>query len=150
LPAPVSIAHACLGQTFFCLVVALAVLTGPAPVSNMSEEAVKKWRRLGILTLSFIFLQLVAGATLRHTGKGLHVHLTGAALVLIHVQLLARRVLQNFSIRTGLGKLSALMPVLVAVQLILGYIAWKTGPIILTTAHVGVGALIFAATTIAT
>src|SRR5207244_3703300 len=31
LPVPVSVAHACLGQVFFCLNVAIAVLTSPSP-----------------------------------------------------------------------------------------------------------------------
>jgi heme A synthase len=147
LPAAVSISHACLGQIFFCLVVAVAVLTGSAPTAQSPEASIAKLRRLGVLTLSFILLQLVAGAILRHTGKGLHAHLTGALLVFIHVQLLARRVLQTYSFQSGLGKLAASMAVLVILQWFLGYVAWRTGPVIPTTLHVLIGAFLFAGTT---
>ena len=45
LPLAVSVAHACLGQTFFCLTVALALLTGaqwhaPAPAASSALPAV--------------------------------------------------------------------------------------------------------------
>jgi cytochrome c oxidase assembly protein subunit 15 len=149
LPPAVSIGHACLGQVFFCLTVAIAVLTGPFPVPS-APEGLRKLCRLGILTLAFIFLQLVAGATLRHTGQGLHAHLAGAALVLIHVQLLMRRVLQTYTFRSGLGRLAAAMPLFIAVQLVLGYISWRTGPVAVTTMHVGIGAFLFGATAIIT
>jgi heme a synthase len=168
LPAAVSIGHACLGQIFFCITVAITVLTGPVPSPHPSPlkgeresnkhplplggegwgEGLVKLRRLAIMTLAFIFLQLVAGATLRHTGKGLHIHLTGAALVLIHVQLLMRRVLQTYSIRSSIGRLAAAMPILVAIQLILGYVSWRTGPVAITTIHVAIGAILFGSTTL--
>ncbi|OGR89350.1 MAG: hypothetical protein A2992_08085 [Elusimicrobia bacterium RIFCSPLOWO2_01_FULL_59_12] len=96
------------------------------------------------MTMGLIFLQLIAGAILRHTGKGLHAHLLGAFLVLVHVQLMARRVLKIYTFGSGLGKLAAALPLLVAVQLILGYISWKTGPVITTTTHVALGALLLA------
>jgi cytochrome c oxidase assembly protein subunit 15 len=145
LPAPVSIAHATLGQIFFCLVVSIAVMTS-FPESLGRGEKWTKVQRLGVLTLTFIVLQLIAGATIRHTGKGLHAHLAGAALVVIHIQLLARRVLQTYSFRSSVGKVAAAMPVLVAIQLVLGYLSWRTGPVYATTAHVAIGALLLAAT----
>jgi len=70
LPTPVSVAHACLAQTFFCLVVAIAVVTSPrwdaAPAGR--SQAVT---RLGALTASAVFLQLLVGAVMRHTKGGL-------------------------------------------------------------------------------
>ena len=76
LPVPISVAHACLGQIFFCTLVCIAVLTA-SPEGFQRSEKMTKIQRLGLLTLGFIFLQLIAGAILRHTGRFLHLHLTG-------------------------------------------------------------------------
>jgi len=143
LPVPISVAHACLGQIFFCLLVCIAVLTA-SPEDFQHAEKMTKLQRLGLMTVGFIFLQLIAGAILRHTGRFLHLHLAGALLVVIHVQLLCRRVLKSYPLTTFLAKLAAMLPLIVIGQLVLGYISWKTGPVVMTTAHVAVGALIFA------
>jgi cytochrome c oxidase assembly protein subunit 15 len=70
LPTLVSVAHACLAQTFFCLVVAIAVVTSPrwdaAPAGR--SQAVTQ---LAALTASAVFLQLLVGAVMRHTKAGL-------------------------------------------------------------------------------
>jgi cytochrome c oxidase assembly protein subunit 15 len=70
LPLAVSVAHACLGQMFFCLTVALAVLTGvewqaPAPAAASALPAI------AATTTALIFGQLVLGALVRHMGAGL-------------------------------------------------------------------------------
>jgi heme a synthase len=70
LPTAVSVAHACLAQTFFCLVIAIAVVTSPrwdaAPAGR--NQAVT---RLAAVTASAVFLQLLVGAVMRHTKAGL-------------------------------------------------------------------------------
>jgi heme a synthase len=145
LPAPVSIGHATLGQIFFCLVVSLAVLTSFNDPLERGEK-LTKLQRLGFLTIGFILFQLIAGATIRHTGKGVHVHLAGALLVAVHVILFCRRALDTFSFKQLSGKVAAALPLLVILQAVLGFIAWRTGPIPVTVAHVAIGALIFAGT----
>jgi heme A synthase len=102
------------------------------------------------LTIGFIFLQLVAGATVRHTGRYLHWHFLGAALVTIHIPLLARRVFSAYRNHPGLRLLAAGLCGLLPVQLFLGFISWKTGPVITTTAHVGIGALLLAGAAVTT
>jgi len=69
LPTAVSVAHACLAQTFFCLTVAIAVVTSP----RWKPGAGKKERlpRLAALTAGAVFLQLAIGAVMRHTKAGL-------------------------------------------------------------------------------
>jgi cytochrome c oxidase assembly protein subunit 15 len=143
LPPPVSISHATLGQTFFCMMVALAVLTG---FSEPLQRGAKltKLQRLGVMTVGFIVLQLIMGATIRHTGKGVHAHMAGAVLVAVHVLLLSRRAFENTSIKTLMGRWAAALPLLLVAQIILGFIAWRTGPINVTVAHVAIGALIYA------
>ena len=150
LPAPVSVAHACLGQIFFALMVCIAILTGAPPAIEGTSSGMAKLKRLGLVTTGIVFLQLIAGATLRHTGYGLHLHLLGALLVAIHIPLLAKRVLLEVTRLAGLRTLAAALPLMVIVQLVLGYFAWKTGPILITTAHVGLGALILAGSVVIT
>jgi heme a synthase len=72
LPAAVSTAHAGLAEIFFCLTVAIALFTSPrwneppvgAPASRMIG-------RLAALTTAVIYIQILLGATMRHTGAGL-------------------------------------------------------------------------------
>jgi cytochrome c oxidase assembly protein subunit 15 len=70
LPTPISVAHACLAQTFFCLVVAIAVVTSPRWERGSAVEPVT---RLAALTAAAVFLQLMVGAVMRHTKAGLSI-----------------------------------------------------------------------------
>jgi cytochrome c oxidase assembly protein subunit 15 len=146
LPVVVSVAHACLGQIFFCVTVAIAALTAGPALPHWPAGKLSKLQRLGLMTLGFIFFQLVAGATLRHTGRTLHVHFLGAFLVTVHIPLLAKRVFSEKKHHPELTAPAMILPLLLVIQLILGYISWRTGPVIITTAHVGIGALLFAGT----
>jgi cytochrome c oxidase assembly protein subunit 15 len=70
LPLAVSVAHACLGQIFFCLTVALAILTGAqwqAPVRGASSAL----PAIAAATTALVFGQLLLGALVRHMGAGL-------------------------------------------------------------------------------
>jgi len=70
LPLAVSVAHACLGQIFFCLTVALAILTGAqwqAPVPGASSAL----PAIAAATTALVFGQLLLGALVRHMGAGL-------------------------------------------------------------------------------
>ena len=70
LPTAISVAHACLAQTFFCLVVSLAVVTSPRWRDGRSAEA-SPVSRIGAWTVAAIFLQLLIGAVMRHDKAGL-------------------------------------------------------------------------------
>ena len=75
LPPAVSVAHACLGQTFFCIVVAIAILTSPgwrrATAPSAEPAGGLSLRSLAVLSTAAVFVQLVLGALMRHTGAGL-------------------------------------------------------------------------------
>jgi heme a synthase len=99
LPTPISVAHACLAQTFFCLTLALAIFTSkgwnephpgsrhPSPGgegrSRGSIPSVGESRSHGIRAqhatvrgwavacFSVLFVQLVLGAWMRHSAAGL-------------------------------------------------------------------------------
>jgi cytochrome c oxidase assembly protein subunit 15 len=79
LPTQVSVAHACLGQTFFCLVVSVALLTSPGwrrdvlqrvPVGKAVDNAVDL-RTLTLWLTACVYVQLFLGAWMRHSGAGL-------------------------------------------------------------------------------
>jgi heme a synthase len=72
LPPPVSIAHASLGQTFFCIVVSIALLTSPGWKSvSDPRPAPRPLPTLAAVLCGLVFVQLLVGATMRHTGAGL-------------------------------------------------------------------------------
>ncbi len=70
LPTAISVAHACLAQTFFCLVVTLAVVTSPRwrDGRNAEPSAVS---HAGAWAVLAIFAQLLIGAIMRHDKAGL-------------------------------------------------------------------------------
>jgi cytochrome c oxidase assembly protein subunit 15 len=75
LPTPVSVSHALLAQTFFCIVVSLALFTSPAWKRGLPVAGVRNgypslpW--LAALTTGAVYLQLLLGALMRHTDSGL-------------------------------------------------------------------------------
>ncbi len=76
LPTPISVAHGCLAQSFFCLVVTIAFFTSRLGVSNVQTIAQGGGldaRRLSVACIFVIFAQLVLGAVMRHTQSGLAV-----------------------------------------------------------------------------
>jgi heme a synthase len=79
LPDPISIAHASLAQIVFCLTTTIALVTsrgwlrryGESRVPNPESRRDITLERLAIVTTAAIYLQIVIGATMRHTGAGL-------------------------------------------------------------------------------
>ena len=152
-----AIVHACLAQAFFALLCGIAWFTsrdwwqGP-PATPIAAS--QKLRRLSLITTGLIYVQLIFGAILRHTGSRLDMHLLFAFLVTLHIFLLARRMLgtgdetQRIAPSMALGLIG-----LLAIQLMLGTGAFfarltafgetfATGlTVTITTAHVAVGAL---------
>ena len=155
-----AIVHACLAQAFFALLCGIAWFTSrewwqngnqPSAVSHLEAQ---KLRRLSLMTTCLIYVQLIFGAILRHTGSRLDAHLLFAFLVALHIFLLARRVLEVNGDAQGIGQSMPLVLLgLLAVQLMLGTGAFfakltafgetfATGlTVTITTAHVSVGAL---------
>lgn len=154
-----AIVHACLGQLVFALMCGIGWFTSRDWFENQPEKQIedvsgKKLRRLSLITTCLIFVQLIFGAVLRHTGNRLDAHLLFAFLVALHIFLLAKRF---FSMGEDTEKIGQSFPLLLlgllAVQLILGTGAYITKLTtlgetvsttltnIVTTSHVAVGAL---------
>lgn len=149
--------HACLAQAFFALLCGIAWWTSRearleiAPTGGQNGEG-RKLRRLSLITTCLIYVQLIFGAILRHTGNRLDAHLLFAFLVTLHIFLLARRMWQAET-ATPLKSEPTVLVGLLAIQLMLGTGAffvkltafgetvstWLT--VVITTGHVAVGAL---------
>ena len=152
-----AIVHACLAQAFFALLCGIAWFTSREwwqDIRTTTGETARKLRRLSLITTCLIYMQLIFGAILRHTGSRLDAHLLFAFLVALHIFLLARRMLAVDSESDGIGQSMPLLLLgLLVVQLMLGtgaFFAKLTAfgetfaaalTVTITTAHVAVGAL---------
>ena len=178
LPPAVSIAHAGLAQLFLCLVTAFAVVTSPSFMAASADEArlggqgIETVARLATATTVVIYLQILAGAVMRHNGAGLAIptfplafghlippaftfpiaihftHRVGALLVLLAVAATAGSV---FVRRRELGSLRTLalpalgMCALVLLQITLGALVVLTRKAVVpNTVHVATGAALLA------
>ncbi|MXY25046.1 MAG: heme A synthase [Acidobacteria bacterium] len=179
LPAPISISHAGLAQLFFTLIVSLAIFTSPgwhdryrgragaADGPDAPSGADPILARLAVLLPAVIYLQILVGATMRHTGAGLaipdfplvfgglvppewtsaiaihYAHRVGAVLTTALVFATAAHALHHHGTRAELARPSMLLCALVVVQVGLGgWTVWSSRQVAINTAHVSVGALL--------
>jgi cytochrome c oxidase assembly protein subunit 15 len=176
LPTPVSVSHAGLAQLFFALVVSLAIFTSPGWREGYGRDAPEEraiindqaLRGLALVTPVAIFLQIMVGATMRHTGAGLAIpdfplafgrlippvwddgiaihfaHRVGALAVTTLVIALTGHILAHWRGRTELTKPAVLLLVVVAAQVFLG--AWTVlseRDVGVNSTHVATGAALF-------
>ena len=151
LPLAVSVAHACLGQTFFALIVTLAQVTSPRwkPRHLQPEERPSLFlRQLALGTAATVYLQLILGAIIRHAGWRPHLigaHLAWALVVCFCIvaatfDLLRRHRRDPLLARPALALLGLLL-----LQMTLGFATLARGrSVALATGHVAVGALLLA------
>ena len=165
LPKAVSIAHAGLAQLFFCVTLSLALFTSrwwQGALPQLEDSASPSLPSLAAATTAAIFLQLIAGAALRHKAIGIVPHLAGAAAVAFLVVWTARAVLRRYGHLSCLRRVALLLSVLLGLQLLLGLGAYwsmrvaQAAPqpmpamVWLTVAHLGVGALTLATSVLLT
>ncbi|MDW8344626.1 MAG: heme o synthase [Verrucomicrobiae bacterium] len=84
LPPPISIAHAALAEAFFCLTLAMVVVTGRRWDDFEPAATRTRWLRgLTLTTTALIYLQIILGAAVRHAERATIVHVLGAIVVFI-------------------------------------------------------------------
>jgi cytochrome c oxidase assembly protein subunit 15 len=150
-----AIFHACLAQAFFALMAGLAIVTSRAWDQRrglLPSQDPGKIQRLAVLTTALIYVQIVFGAILRHTGTQLETHLILAALVILHAVLLLKRIWKLKAAELKLAREVRLLGIILLLQLAFGagtYLGkFHPGTIpypvleFLTTTHVVVGALL--------
>ena len=161
LPAAISTAHAGLAEIFFCMTVAIALFTSPRwiegyGVSSDSPNDIVV-RRAATATTALIYVQILIGATMRHTDAGLAIpdfplmfghlwpthwdpkiaihfaHRVGALIVALAVAKTAMLVWSRrsrnarLSQRHALTRPAGLLVALVAVQITLGALTVLSG-----------------------
>jgi cytochrome c oxidase assembly protein subunit 15 len=155
LPATVSIAHACLAQAIFCLLLILAealtyrASSGPYLIMRSQQACL-----IGILAISSVYAQLILGAILRHTGRGLLAHILVAFVASAVLGCIIYRSFSEVQ-APALHKPAALILGLLPLQWILGLASlfarsqrvplWTS---LVPTAHLACGALILGAAVI--
>lgn len=168
LPDAISIAHAGLAQIFFCLTVSIALFTSRTwrtpPLAPVDDPALR--RRAMTLTAG-VYMQILLGATMRHTGAGLAIpdfplafggllppswtvpvaihfaHRLGALVVSILAIVVVRDVLARHRGRRELTRHVWLLIGLVAAQVTLGgFVVWTAKQEIVNTLHVATGGLV--------
>lgn len=173
LPLAVSTAHATLAQLFFCTTVSLAVFTSRSWMMDrpvLEERPGLPLRYICSAAVATIFLQLIIGATLRHSATWdkplptdlLLTHIGGAVAVTLILGSGALLVLRRHRGQPFLTRPATLALLLLVVQLFLGLAAYLTrtaspndpqplNPMVgVTVAHVACGALVFATTIVLT
>jgi cytochrome c oxidase assembly protein subunit 15 len=173
LPLAVSTAHATLAQLFFCSTVSLAVFTSKSWMESrptIEEQGSLPVRYLCVAAAATIFLQLVIGATLRHSATWdkplptdlLLTHIGGALAVTLLLGSATLLILRRHRGEAFLVRPAKIALCLLVVQLGLGVAAYLTrvaspndpqplNPMVgITVAHVACGALVFATTIVLT
>lgn len=178
LPTAISVTHACLAQAFLGITVVLAVCTAPRWETRevlFVESARPSLVSLAALTVGLVYLQLILGALMRHTGAGLAIpdfplafgrlippldspavvlhfgHRLGALVVTLGVGWVVGRVLQQHWTETWLLRPALLLLGLVLAQLTLGALTiWTQRAVVMMTAHVAVGAAVLATSIVLT
>jgi len=177
LPDAISIAHASLAQIVFCLTVTIALVTSPgwkrayvksqipSPKSQVPRDTTLE--RIAIVTTAVIYVQILLGATMRHTGAGLAIpdfplsfghlvpphwdskiaihfaHRVGAATVTLLVIATTCHVFFHHGRRAELRRPAMLLVVLLALQITLGALTVLSHKqFIINSLHVVNGALV--------
>jgi heme a synthase len=153
------VAHACLAQIFFGIIVSLAVFTSPWWTSErpqLDDRGSPSIHTLATLNAAAIFLQVVLGAGFRHQDIPMWPHVAGAMVVLGMVTWTAIVLRKRFEQSREISKARILLHAIFGMQFLLGFGAWwsrvstadapQPMPVMvtLTVVHTVVGALLFA------
>jgi cytochrome c oxidase assembly protein subunit 15 len=163
LPPAVSTAHATLAQTFFCMLISLALVTSRGwiegshdlPAASTSQALATR----SLIAAGCVWLQLILGAAFRHSGLKLVPHLVGACVVVFVLNWVAVPILKRYRSVPELRRPALAVLILLSVQVLLGIAAYFTRvvwsvdapqpelPMVMATvSHVAVGALVLAST----
>ena len=172
LPKPISISHAGLAQLVFCLTATIALVTSRGwhhayARGGMVLREDRLLRRIAIVATIVIYAQIIAGATMRHNDAGLAIpdfpfafgqlippywdlkiglhfaHRVGAVIVTLLVVATAGHVFYHHRQRAELTRPSALLIVLLVVQIALGALTVLSGrDHIINSLHVITGGLV--------
>ena len=176
LPTPVSTAHAGLAQIFFCLTIAITLFTSRGWTDPPSDPVDDRTLRLvATTTTGAIYLQILIGATMRHSDAGLaipdfpwvfggwlppawtapiaihYAHRVGALIVTLAIAATVGHVWYHHPARAEVRRPAILLSCLVLAQVTLGaFVIWSEKHVGINTAHVVVGTLTLATSLVLT
>jgi heme a synthase len=164
-PPLIATIHATVAQIFFITTVALAYYTGAGAADNAvpgEDSGAPRVTTLGLWTTGVILVQLVLGAGFRHGAFGILPHLIGAGVVTLMVIWTGRTAKSRFGNVPEIRGSIVFLHATFGTQILLGFAAyWAVAKalsepqptmsyVVLTVAHVLVGALVLAASVIFT
>lgn len=169
LPDPISIGHAGLAQIFFCMTIAIAVFASKGWIEARSAVDDASLRRIAVSTVIAVYLQILLGATMRHTEAGLAIpdfplafgrlvppewnakiafhfaHRVGALIATGMIAWLVSHIWSRHPEHRWLTRPAGALAALVVLQIALGAgVVWTARDIYVNTAHVGTGTLVLA------
>jgi len=177
LPDAISIAHASLAQIVFCLTTTIALVTSHGWQQGYEPRIADRGcripaedatlERIAVITTIAIYVQIVVGATMRHTGAGLAIpdfplafghlipthwdakiaihfsHRAGAAVVMLLIAATSGHVFYHHRRSRELARPAILLLMLVALQVTLGALTvLSQKQFIINSLHVVNGALV--------
>lgn len=163
LPKPVSISHACLAQLFFSTTVLIALFTSEDWLRErpmVEDSGAPSLHTLALAVPVCVLGQLALGAAARHKALGVLPHIAGAAIVTGVILWLVVRILMRHSDNAPLRRSALVLLTTATSQVFLGIAAYLSRiatmddpqPMAImvgfTVAHVAVGALTMAASTV--
>jgi len=170
LPTSVSVLHGCLAQGFFMLTVALFLFTSKDWITNtnsLKDEHTLKTFYLAMVTTIVIYIQLILGAIMRHSGAGLAIpdfplafgkiipsfstqaitihflHRIGAVVVTLFILWTALTIMRRYRSEQKIMRPAyTLVAALVFQVYLAAFTIWSRKAVVPTTAHVANGAFI--------
>jgi cytochrome c oxidase assembly protein subunit 15 len=170
LPAAISIAHAGLAQIFFCTVVSIALFTSRSwQTGGVHAADDRQLRIVAAATTVAVYVQVLIGATMRHTEAGLaipdfplvfgglvpsqwtakiavhYAHRLGALIATSAILATAAHIWYHHRLRPELTRPATVAVFLVLLQITLGGLTvLSRRAVLINTAHVVTGALVLA------
>lgn len=144
--AGIAFFHACLAHAFFPLTVALATVISPVWLEARPVPGARGLHRLCTATALVLYVQAVIGASVRHLGHSLHLHLALAALATALVCWTVMRINRDHLDLPAIAKPALWLAGLILFQAALGAVSWLSlrtgaeGAVLHATAHVVTGA----------
>ncbi len=177
LPTPISVLHGCLAQAFFLMTIAIAIFTSEK--WKTAEEAPESLQpavfNITLFTTVAVYIQLILGAIMRHTGSGLAIpdfplafgkvippiqsqavaihflHRLGAVVVSMFIITTVAKIIRNHRERIELVRPAVVLVTALIIQITLAaFTIWSKKAVIPTTAHVATGAFILATSLVLT
>lgn len=175
LPTAVSTAHAGLAEIFFGMTVAIALFTSPGWIKGTGAIDDGWLRRAAATTTALIYVQILVGATMRHSGAGLAIpdfplmfgglvpdhwdakiavhfaHRVGAVIVAASIATTTVHVLKHHRQNSVLARPAMALAGLVMAQITLGALTvLSRRDVSINSAHVVCGALVLATSLVIT